>query len=37
MHYGTWPYIAVDPERFRVAVGDRAEVRIMQAGESLEL
>ena len=37
IHFGTWPYIEVEPERFRVAVGDRAEVRVMGAGESLDL
>lgn len=37
IHFGTWPYIDVDPVRFREAVGDAATVQVMQAGDSLDL
>ncbi|ASJ07842.1 metal-dependent hydrolase [Thermococcus siculi] len=37
MHYNTWPPIAQDPEEFRRLVGDRAEVVILEPGETLEL
>lgn len=37
MHYGTWPLIEKDPEDFRALVGDRAQVRIMAAGDDLAL
>lgn len=36
-HYGTWPYIEVDPQRFVTAVGDRARVVLLEAGESYDL
>ncbi len=36
-HYGTWPYIEVDPQRFVSAVGDRASVVVLEAGESYDL
>lgn len=36
-HYGTWPYIEVDPQRFVSAVGDRARVVVLEAGESYDL
>ena len=34
MHYNTWDLIAADPLEFRRLVGDRAEVVILQPGES---
>jgi L-ascorbate metabolism protein UlaG (beta-lactamase superfamily) len=34
MHFGTFPVIAVDPERFTQAVGARAEVVVLQPGQS---
>jgi L-ascorbate metabolism protein UlaG (beta-lactamase superfamily) len=37
MHYNTWEPIAQDPEEFKRLVGDRAEVIILQPGESIEL
>ncbi|ASJ05911.1 metal-dependent hydrolase [Thermococcus pacificus] len=37
MHYNTWPPIAQDPEEFKRLVGDKAEVVILEPGESLEL
>ncbi len=37
MHYGTWPPIEQDPERFRELVGERAEVKIMAPGDELAL
>ncbi len=37
MHYNTWPPISADPEEFKRLVGDRAEVIILEPGESLEL
>ena len=36
-HFGTWELIDVDPARFVDAVGDAAEVVILQPGEALEL
>ena len=36
-HYGTWELIDVDPARFVDAVGDTAEVVILEPGEALEL
>lgn len=33
-HYDTWPPIEQDPEAFKSAVGDRAEVEIMKPGDS---
>jgi L-ascorbate metabolism protein UlaG (beta-lactamase superfamily) len=37
IHYGTWPVIEQDPERFRELVGDTARVEILAAGDRLEL
>ncbi|MFV1988276.1 MAG: metal-dependent hydrolase [Gemmatimonadota bacterium] len=37
MHYGTFDLIDVDPARFVAAVGDLAEVRLMEPGESLDV
>ncbi len=37
MHFGTWEVIDVDPARFVDAVGDAAEVRVLQPGDVLEL
>ncbi|NJF25425.1 metal-dependent hydrolase [Thermococcus sp. Bubb.Bath] len=37
MHYSTWEPIAQDPEEFKKLVGDKAEVVILQPGESIEL
>ena len=34
MHYGTFPVVAADPEEFRKSVGTRAEVVVLQPGES---
>ncbi len=34
MHYNTWDVIAADPEQFRQLVADRAEVLILNPGES---
>ena len=36
-HYGTWELIDVDPARFVDAVGDTADVVILEPGEALEL
>ncbi len=33
MHFGTFPVIVVDPEDFKRAVGDRAEVVILRPGD----
>ncbi len=35
-HYNTWPLVAQDPEAFKAAVGDRADVRIMTCGDTLD-
>lgn len=35
-HYDTWPPIEQDAEAFKAAVGDRAEVEIMQPGDSYD-
>lgn len=37
MHYNTFPVIEQDPEEFRRAVGDRAEVTVMRPGETIEI
>lgn len=37
MHYDTFEVIEQDPEAFRRAVGDRAEVSVMQPGESVRI
>lgn len=37
IHYGTWPMIEQDPERFRDLVGDRARVRVMNPGDNFVL
>jgi L-ascorbate metabolism protein UlaG (beta-lactamase superfamily) len=37
IHYNTWPVIEQDPREFSRLVGDRAQVRILAPGESLEL
>jgi L-ascorbate metabolism protein UlaG (beta-lactamase superfamily) len=37
IHYATFDLIAVDPERFRTAVGGAADVRILAPGETLEI
>lgn len=37
MHYNTMKVIEQDPEAFRRAVGDRAEVRVLRPGEGLEV
>ena len=34
MHYGTFPVIEVDPERFRKAASAHAQVVILHPGES---
>ncbi len=36
MHYNTWPLIAQDPERFRDLVGENAEVRVMEPGDTFD-
>ncbi len=33
IHYGTWPYIEQNPERFRALVGGRARVEILEQGK----
>lgn len=35
-HYNTWPVIAQDPEAFKAAVGDRADVEVMAPGSTYE-
>lgn len=35
-HYNTWPLIEQDPQAFASAVGDRAEVRVMEPGDSYD-
>jgi len=35
-HYNTWPPIEQDPEAFKAAVGDRAQVEIMTSGGTFE-
>ena len=37
IHYNTWPPIEQDAEAFKAAVGDRAHVEIMAAGDVYEL
>ena len=37
IHYGTWEMIDVDPNRFVRAVGDLAEVRVLEPGDALNL
>ncbi|HSR42177.1 MAG TPA: metal-dependent hydrolase [Longimicrobiales bacterium] len=37
IHYGTWPVIEQDPEEFRRLVGDRAEVVVLEPGDSYDL
>ncbi len=37
MHYNTFPPIRQDPEQFRKLVGSRADVRILNSGEELEI
>jgi L-ascorbate metabolism protein UlaG (beta-lactamase superfamily) len=37
MHYNTWPPIRQDANAFAVQIGDRAEVRVMNPGESTDL
>ena len=37
IHYGTWPIIEVDPQRFVDRVGDAARVRIMEPGATMDL
>jgi L-ascorbate metabolism protein UlaG (beta-lactamase superfamily) len=37
MHYDTWPPIRQDTEEFRRLIGDRAELRVLQPGESTEI
>lgn len=32
IHYGTWPIVEQDPERFRALVGDRARVEVLSPG-----
>jgi L-ascorbate metabolism protein UlaG (beta-lactamase superfamily) len=36
IHYGTWPLIAQDPEKFREMVEPRAEVVVLQPGDAYE-
>jgi L-ascorbate metabolism protein UlaG (beta-lactamase superfamily) len=36
MHYNTFELIRQDPEEFRRAVGDRAEVVVLEPGKSYE-
>ncbi|MBV9775048.1 MAG: metal-dependent hydrolase [Gemmatimonadetes bacterium] len=37
MHYNTFPLIQQDPAAFRDRVGGRAEVRVMEPGQSIEI
>ena len=37
MHYGTFPVIDVDPQRFVEAVGDAARVEVLSPGTTLDL
>lgn len=37
IHYGTWPMIEQDPERFRDLVGERAQLRVMSPGDEFAL
>ena len=37
MHYNTWPLIEADPEEFKKAVENKAEVVILKPGEALDL
>jgi L-ascorbate metabolism protein UlaG (beta-lactamase superfamily) len=37
MHYGTFPVIDVDPGRFVTAVGDAAEVRVLNPGDAVDI
>jgi L-ascorbate metabolism protein UlaG (beta-lactamase superfamily) len=37
MHYDTFPLIMADPKKFSALVGDKATVRVMQPGETLQL
>ena len=37
MHFNTFDIIEVDPERFRRAVGDVAEVRLLNPGDAVDL
>lgn len=37
IHYGTWPMIEQDPERFRDLVGERAQLRVMSPGDEFPL
>lgn len=37
MHYGTFPIIVTDPEEFASRVGDRAQVKVLKAGEQFEI
>jgi L-ascorbate metabolism protein UlaG (beta-lactamase superfamily) len=36
MHYNTWPPISQDPQQFAQRVGARAEVRVLQPGQSYD-
>jgi len=36
IHYNTFPPIAQDPEAFKAAVGDAADVQIVAPGDSFE-
>lgn len=37
MHFGTFPVIATDPQRFRAAVGDAARVEVLSPGGTLRV
>lgn len=37
IHYDTWPVIRQDPEELVRLVGDRAQIRVLEPGDSLEL
>jgi L-ascorbate metabolism protein UlaG (beta-lactamase superfamily) len=37
VHYNTFPLVETDPEEFKAKVGDKAEVIILNPGESYEL
>jgi L-ascorbate metabolism protein UlaG (beta-lactamase superfamily) len=37
VHYNTFPIVSADPEEFKKIVGDKAEVIILNPGESYSL
>jgi L-ascorbate metabolism protein UlaG (beta-lactamase superfamily) len=37
IHYNTFPIVSADPEEFKKRVGDKAEVIILNPGDSYDL